>query len=78
MPVHVGAHVAQAGKIDLVGLEKHTKGGFGGENDTHDFRLLSGRKVGHLAHMALQDDATKTRIVRVINTHDTAQAVFPK
>lgn len=71
MPMNMGNHISEAGKVDLVGLEKGADRFFNGENNRHQQLTLCEWKITHFANMRIQNDPTKAWVVGVVYPDDT-------
>ena len=78
VPMHVGCHVAQAGKVDFVWVEQVAQCGLDGENDAHYLLRLFAVQVGHFGDVAVQNDAAEAGIIRVVDVDDATKRVFPE
>jgi hypothetical protein len=78
MPVQVGRHVAQAGKIDLVRLHQFSNRRFNREYNPDEVRAVAFRKIGHFPDMSVPDHPAKPRIIRFVHSHDATPFVAPE
>ena len=70
-------HVAEAGQIDLFGLDDLAYNRFDDEHDAHQLLLLVGSQIGHFGGVPVEDDAAEARVVGVVNDDDPAKRAFP-
>jgi hypothetical protein len=78
MPVQVRHDIAERGEVDLVGRHHFTQRGFAGEHHLHQCLPLGDRQVGHFPDVGIEDDAQKTRVVRLVGAHHAALGVAPQ
>lgn len=60
MPMQVRHHIAQAGKVDLVGLNCAAQCALRGQHNIHDIARIGRRQVAHFGHMLTPYHATET------------------
>lgn len=73
--------VAEAGEIDLVGLDRTAHGAFDSMHDIEQMVTLVSRQVGHLRDMRLPDDATeagKRGAFATAHADDAANRILPE
>ena len=78
MPMQMGHHVAEGGKIDFVGLHRFSERFFRREYDGHEMRAIPLGQIRHLAHVVFPDHAAESGIVGIIDKNDSAAFVLPK
>lgn len=78
VPMYMRRHVPQAGQVDLVGMHDVAHSLFDGKYNLHQVSTFSRLEITHFLDMAVQNDATESWIIRIINIYDSAQVVLPK
>jgi len=78
VPVQVLRNVAEASKIDLVGIQELPEGGLSSEYHIHEPCALGSLKVGHLLYVPFEDHPAKARVVRIVDQGDAAKPVLPE
>ncbi|GAB3263895.1 hypothetical protein GCM10027296_39750 [Chitinimonas naiadis] len=78
MPVQMWHHIAQAGEIDLVGLQLVTQDFFHGPDGVHQCRAFLKGKLGHFRMVLIEDDAAKARIAGLIHQYHAVEGGLPQ
>lgn len=78
MPMQMGRHVTEGGKIDFVGLHRFSERFFRREYDGHEMRAIPLGQIRHLAHVVFPDHAAEPAIIGIVDENDSAAFVLPQ